>query len=310
MVLGLRRLSVVVLVGAMCCAAWAGTLTVKVENAGAPVDGAIVRVEPGGPHGTTNADGKWADTVPAGDYRVIVWKTIAGTLRGGIVDLTMPAGDKDVSLSLQDAVWTYNLFPYAVGNSWQYDYRHSGSDGRWTCTWREKVERALTVAGEPAVVLSASKDMVPEWEEIRASTREGFVLFTQQHGADTIKFDPPLRLGALLPLNYEWVATATAHHSDGSPDESILLRCKLVGFERVTVPAGTFDTAKLAVVMTMGRETNELTVWAAHNVGIVRQIEVNPERKNLKLLEEYTIRGLPMRPLIPIGPIHPIIPRP
>jgi len=308
MAVALRRWGVILLVGAMCCAAWAGTLTVMVEDAGTPVDGAIVRVEPGGPNGTTNADGKWSATLHAGEYRVIAWKTIAGTLRGGIENITMPAGDADALVFLTDAVWTYNLFPYAVGNRWQYDYRHSGADGRWTCTWREHVDRATTVDGEPAVVLAASKDMVPEWEEIRGSTREGFVMYTQQQGADTIKFDPPMHLGALLPLNYEWVATTTAHHSDGSPDQPGLIRCKLVGFERVRVPAGTFDTSRLEVVMTMGAETNELIVWAAHNVGIVKQIEKNPERTNTKLLEEYSIRGLPLRPIGPI--IRPVLPRP
>ncbi len=310
MAAGVRRWSVILLVGAMGCAAWAGNLSVQVENAGAPVDGAIVNVEPGGPSGTTNPAGKWHENgIAAGDYVVTAWKTIAGTLRGAAANVSIPAaGNVDVSLSLVDAAWTYNLFPFAVGNAWQYDYRHSGADGRWTCTWREHVDRATTVDGEPAVVLAASKDMVPEWEEIRASTRQGFVLFTQQHGADTIKFDPPMRLGALLPMDYEWVATTTMHHSDGSPDEPGLLRCRLVGFEHITVPAGAFDTARLEVVMTMGGETNELTIWAAHNVGIVRQIERNAERKNLKLLEEYTIRGLPLRPIGPI--IRPVLPRP
>jgi len=305
----LRRWGVILLVGAMCGAAWAGNLSVIVTDGGAPVDGAIVNVEPGGPSGTTNPAGKWHETgIAAGDYQVIAWKTIAGTLKGAVADVTIPAaGNEDVTLSLVEAVWTYNLFPYAVGNRWQYDYRHSGTDGRWTCTWREHVDRATTVDGEPAVVLAASKDMVPEWEEIRGSTREGFVLYTQQQGTDTIKFDPPMRLGALLPMGYEWVATTTMHHSDGSPDGPGLLRCKLVGFERVRVPAGTFDTARLEVVMTMGGETNELTIWAAHNVGIVRQIEKNDERTNTKALEEYSMRGLPLRP---IGPILRPMPRP
>ncbi len=300
-----RRYGVILLAGALCCAASAGTLTVMVEDGGAAVANAIVKIEPGGPSGTTNADGKWQDTVAPGDCRVIAWKTIAGTLRGAIADLTMPAGDTDVWLMLDDAIWTYNHFPFAVGNMWQYRYRHTGADGAWTATWRENVDSTTTIDGETAVVLVATKDGAHEWKEIRGSTRAGFTMYTQDHGADTIKFDPPVRIGALLPMGYEWAVTSTAHHSDGSPDEPMLLRCKLADFDTITVPAGTFaDAARLEVVMTMGTETNELRIWTAHNVGIVRQIERNPERTNEKLLEEYRVRRLPMlRRLRPVGPV-------
>jgi len=307
MTAGLQRWGVILLAGALCCAAWAGNVSVEVEDGGAAVAGAIVSIEPGGPNGTTNPAGKWhAAGVAAGDYRVIAWKTIAGTLRGAIADVTVPAaGNVDVSLALEDAVWTYNHLPYGVGNMWQYRYHHTGPDGTWTATWRENVDSATTIGGEPAVVLLATKDGVHEWKELRGSTRAGFAMYAQEHGGDTIKFDPPIRLGALLPLGYEWVATSTAHHSDGSPDDTMLLRCKLAGFDTITVPAGTFtDAARLEVVQTMGSRTDELTIWTAHNVGIVRQIEKNTERTNTKLLEEYRIRGLPMmRPLRPIGPI-------
>ncbi|MGD9496590.1 MAG: Ig-like domain-containing protein [Armatimonadota bacterium] len=298
----LRRWGVILVLGAKCGAARAGTLTVTVTNGGAPVNGAVVRVEVDGPNGTTNADGKWSATVAAGSYRVMAWKTIAGALRGAIADLTMPAGNATVSLRLTDAVWTYNLFPYAVGNAWQYKHLHVGPDGRETSTWRERVDRTEVVNGEPAVVLVATKDMVPEWEEIRASTRNGFVVFTQQHGADTIKFDPPMRLGALLPLSYEWAATTTAHHSDGSRDTHLEIVCELVGFDNVVVPAGPLrGCAHFEIGMSLGAENSELDVWTARNVGIVRQIKRTPGCMETKMLEAYSLRP----PLLPreVGPI-------
>ncbi|MGC9316844.1 MAG: carboxypeptidase-like regulatory domain-containing protein [Armatimonadota bacterium] len=308
-----RRCVVILLVGGLCHIGWAGEVGVKVTDGGAPVAGAVVNIEPAGPSGRTNGDGLWeAAGVAAGDYRVIAWKTIAGDLRGAISDVTVPAaGGVKVKLKLVEAVWTYDHFPFGVGNAWQYQYRHRGTDGTWRATWRDRVDRSLMYDGEPAVVLAASKDGVPEWEEIRASTREGFVIYTQQHGADTIKFDPPMRIGALLPVGYEWAVNATAHHSDGSPDEPASLRCKLTGFETVTVPAGRFtDAARLEVRMTLGAEANDLKVWTAHLVGIVRQIESNPERTNTKLLEEYRVRGVPMRPVGPLRPVRPLPPRP
>lgn len=304
MMTAVRRCVVIVLVGGLCQLAWAGDVAVTVVDGGAPFASAIVNLEPDGPTGRTNAEGVWEATrVPAGDYRVIAWKTIAGDLRGAIADLTVPArGAEKVKLALTDAVWTYEHFPFAVGNAWQYRYHHVGPDGTRDSTWRERVDRATTVDGDPAVVLAASNDGVPEWEEIRASNREGFTMYTQQHGADTIKFDPPMQIGPLLPLNYEWAVSSTAHHSDGSPDQPASMTCRLAGFSTVRTPAGVFtDCARLDVKMTMGPETNELHVWTAPRVGIVRQIERNPERTNTKLLEEYRTRGLP---LAPIGPIR------
>ncbi|MGD9496591.1 MAG: carboxypeptidase-like regulatory domain-containing protein [Armatimonadota bacterium] len=303
-----RRWGMILLAGALCWAASAGTLTVKVENLGAPVSGASVRVDPGELSGTTDANGKWADTVTPGNYRVSAWKTIGGALRGQIVNFTMPAaGDADVTLALTDAVWTYVHFPYNVGNSWQYQHRHTDAAGTEVSTWRERVVSSIDMGGEPAVVLTATKDGVHEWKEIRASTRDGFVLYTQQQGADEITFDPPVRLGPLMPLGYEWVATATAHHSDGSPDTHLLMRCRLTGFEAVTVPAGAFaNCPRLEIVMTLGPETNQLRVWTSANVGIVRQVERNGERTNVKILEEYSVRPM----LRPLRPLRPVLPRP
>jgi hypothetical protein len=305
-----RRVSVVVLVITICATAWAGKLTVRVSHAMTPVGGANVTVEPAGVAGTTNPAGKWDDTVPAGDQRVICWSEIGGVLKGGIVDITMPAGNHDVDVALVDAIWIQQYFPLAVGNAWQYEYRHSETGGATSrSTWRERVDRTEAIGGATASVILATKDGVPEWEEIRGSTSAGFVMYTQQHGADTIKFDPPLSIGPLMPMGYEWVVRGVGHHSDGSADTRMLFRCKFDAFQDMRVPAGNFpDCARLIVAFEAGQEKNDVTVWAARNVGIVREIEKNPERTNVKLLEEYTIRGLPMRPIRPIGPLTPRLP--
>lgn len=295
------------LVGMVCGAVWAGNVSVRVQDGGAPVAGALVRIEPGGPSGTTNAAGRWnAAHVAAGDFRVISWKTVAGSLRGAIEDVTVPAaGTVSVTLSYEPAVWTYDLFPYAVGNWWQYRHRHASATHATVTTWRDVIDRATTVAGDPAVVMQAFVDGVLEWEEIRASTRAGFTLYNTQRGADTIKYDPPVTVGPLLPQGYEWRVTATGHHSDGSPDAPMELRVAFVGFDTTTVPAGTFtDAARLDATMTLGTDTNNLKIWCARNVGIVRQIESNPERTNTKVLTEYRVGPLPLRPILrPIGPI-------
>jgi len=302
-----QRFGVIVLAVMICGVASAGTLVVTASTAMVPVAGANVEVQPCGATGTTNADGKWKGSVPAGRQQVIVWAMVRGSLKGGIVDFAMPAGNHDLSVRLVDAVWIYDYWPLGVGNNWQYEYRHSGTDGAYRATWRERVDRTEVYDGDTAMVVAASKDGVPEWEELRANNRNGFAMYTQQHGTDTIKFDPPLKFGPLMPLGYEWVRRTTAHHSDGSPDSPVLIRAKFARLQDVRVPRGLFpDCARINVRFEIGPDGNDLAVWMAEDVGVVREVEKNAERTNTKLLEEYSIRGVPLRP---IGPIRPLTPR-
>lgn len=304
-----RSVGVLLLVGVLCGVAWAGNVSVEVKDGGAAVAGALVKIEPGGASGTTNAAGKWtAPGVAAGTYRVISWKIIGGALRGGITDVVVPAaGNVSVTVNYSDAIWTYDYFPFGVGNRWQYRMKRVSAAGTEAKTRREHVDRAVDVGGEPAVAIIATSDGVMDWEEIRASTRDGFVMYTTQHGADTMTFDPPIRIGPLLPLGYEWALTSTIKHSDGSPDSPTQMTVQLVGFNDITVPAGTFPhAARLQVVQTMGPEADNITAWVGRGVGIVREIETNPERTNTKLLEEYHIIALPARPLL--RPIRPVLP--
>ena len=306
-----RRVGVVVLVLMVCSAAWAGKLTVRVTDGGAAVNGATVKVEPAGVTGTTNPAGKWDSTVPAGKQRVICWKETGAVLRGAIVDIVMPAGNHNVDVALTDAIWMKDYWPLAVGNAWQYDYRHVESDGTSSeHTWRERVVRTEAVGGETASVIAATKDGTPEWEEVRANNISGFTMYTQQHGGDTLKFDPPMRIGPVMPKGYEYVVTSVSHHSDGSADTPMKFRCVFDAFQDMRVPAGRFARcARLQVRMESGTEWNLVTVWMAKNVGVVRETERNDERQNHKLLEEYSVRGLPLRPIRPIGPLVPA-PRP
>lgn len=307
-----RRFAVIALALTLCGAVWAGTLTVKAIDGGAPVAGANVEVQPCGMTGNTNADGKWSGAVAAGDQKVIVWSDAGGSLKGGILDITMPAGDHSVSVTLVDAVWIHEVYPLAVGNKWLYEYRQSGRGMRPSrTTWREEVLRSIMMGGEPAIVLEAQKAGTPEWEEIRASTADGFVMYTQEHGPDEIKFDPPMRFGALMPMGYEWETSASAVHSTGAPDTPVTFRAKFIRFADIRMPAGMFrNCAYIEAKFEFGPETNELLLWMAKDIGIVRQIERNTERTNEKRLQEYKIEGVPVRRIMPLhrGPLTPIKP--
>lgn len=293
----------------LCGVSWAGNVQVSVTEGGAPVAGANVRIDPGAITGTTNVQGKWvAPGVAAGDATVMAWTETGGVLRGAVANVTVPAaGNAGADLSLVRAIWLHQYLPRAVGNRWQYDHRRSETGGATSRgTRREHVDRPTTVNGAPAVVLVATNDGVFEWEEIQACDSNGFVMYTQQHGPDTIKFEPPLRCGPLLPLGYEWTSSGVGKHSDGSPDTRMTFRCKLEGFQDVRVPAGDFpESARVAVTFVAAGETDQITAWMARGVGIVREIGKNPARTNTKLLEEYSMRGLAPRPIAPIRPIGP-----
>lgn len=313
MMSAVRRLSVIAVCLALCGVVWAGNVQVTVSDALTPVSGANVKINPDGLTGTTNAAGKWNATgVTAGDALVMAWTDVGGTLKGAVAEVTVPAhGTVSVDLSLVRAIWFHRYWPLAVGNTWQYEYRHSGDDGTWRRVWHETVDRSVVVDGASAVVIRGEWAGGPvEWEETRACNSEGFFMYDQQHGTDTITFDPPMHIPDLLPLGYEYAVTCVAHHSDGSPDSPASMSVKLARFEDVRVPAGLFrDAPRLDVEMTLGSETNQITVWFARNIGIVREIEKNEVRTNEKLLQEYRLRGLPMvRPIKPLRPIRPRLP--
>lgn len=306
MVGAVRRVGAVLLVLMVCSAAWAGKLTVRVTDGGASVGGATVQVQPAGLTGTTNPAGKWAENVPAGAQRVICYKETGGVLKGGIADITMPAGNHDITVPIVDAFWIQRYFPHAVGNAWQYRYTRTKADGTVEHkTRRERCDRAVVVDGESAVVLVTSEDGSPAWEETRACNANGLALYDQGSGAGSSKYVPPLRCGPLMPAGYEWVSHATMHHADGSPDTPMAFRCKFEAYQDVTVPAGVFpNCARVRVTFEGGGEMNRIIVWMARNIGIVREMEQTPDSRNEKLLEEYSIRGL-IRPIRPIGPLVP-----
>ncbi|GEM_PF-5288896 len=229
-------------------------------------------------------------------------------LKGGIVNTTMPAGNHDITVPIVDAFWIQRYFPHAVGNAWQYRYTRTKADGTVEHeTRRERCDRAVVVGGEAAIVWVTTEDGSPAWEETRSCNGvTGFSMYDQGSGADSLKYEPPLRCGPLMPVGYEWVSHAVAHHGDGTPDTPMTFRCKFEGYQNVTVPAGAFpNCARLRVTFEGGGETNRIMVWMARSIGIVREMEQTPDSRNEKLLEEYSIRGLPLRPIRPIGPLVP-----
>jgi hypothetical protein len=69
------------------------------------------------------------------------------------------------------------------------------------------------------------------------------------------------------------------------------------------------DCARIAAKFEWGPEVNELIIWLGENVGPVREIERNTERTNTKILQEYSVRGVPIRRIMPMRPVRPMTPK-
>ena len=314
----IRRLSLLLLPVFICGSAMAGDLKCLVTQAGAPVTGAIVMLDPGpgrGPRalplllGRTNADGICEFTgVAAGEYQVRASATIGGTLYGAIQDaVTIGAtGGESVELSMTRAILIHEYMPLARNSAWQYGVSHT--EGRTTTTWtrRERVAGTGVVGGETVTVVSVTS--VPAGDAMKqfvSSTDKGYAFYREGRATDTLTYDPPLAIGDLCPVGYEWTIESTLTHTDGTPDERMTLRCKIGGFDRVTAPAGTFaDCARLEFIFEVDGRTDKQTMWLAEGVGNVRVVEKDAERRQERLLEEYRI-GRGLRPRVPVRPPAP-----
>lgn len=305
----IRRLTSMLLPVFICGSAMAGDLKCLVTQAGAPVATATVTVDPGGATARTDADGvcKFAG-LAAGDYQVRASKTIGGVLYGAIQDaVTIGAtGGESVELSMTRAILIHEYMPLARNSAWQYRISHT--EGGRTSTWTrgERVEGTGLVGGESVTVVSVTS--VPAGDEMKqfvSSTDKGYAFYREARATDTLTYDPPLAMGDLCPVGYEWRVESTLSHTDGTPDEGVTVRCKIAGFNRVTAPAGTFaDCARLELLFEVDGRRDKQTMWLAEGVGSVRVIEKNAERKQERLLEEYRI-GRGVRPVPPVPPPAP-----
>lgn len=304
----IRPVTAIMIAALVCSAVWAGDLKATVVFGGAPVDGAIVRVDDTTHHGTTNAQGQWAaGGLAQGTYRVIAWKTIAGDLKGAIVDvqLASDAADADALLKLTDAVWLHEQIPLRKGNEWFYRREHTEAG---VTTTEGRVERAVdtkTVNGDTAVLKEVSFSSGGGFTSIEDSDRDGYTVHAEVRTGDTMRYDPPAEIGDLLPLGYEWEVETRIVHSNGDPPQQVTLRCTLAGFDTVTVPAGTFaDAARLEISMEVGGEVSKSRMWTAAWVGPVRVYEKQAGSSNVRILEEYHV--VPPGKTLPVAPVEPI----
>lgn len=89
--------------------------------------------------------------------------------------------------------------------------------------------------------------------------------------------DPLLRL--TVDVGESWVA-----RHNGSEHSATLTR----GKEEIIVPAGKFTAIRVDVVITRGKDTNQVTQWYAAGVGLVKEAAQGRELTITRELKEFT----------------------
>ncbi len=307
-----RGLLVVAVVGLTYSAALAGDLKCHVSMGGADVAGAKLILMPGAATATTNADGVGVFTgLAAGSYIVTAEKNIGGTLYGALRDnISVPAtGGVTASLPMTTAIHISQYMPLGVGSVWQYAETIDTPAGSTTKTRRERAVGTDTVAGDTVTVVEVTWGGSPDVMKMyNRSSSEGYGVYREARAGDTLDYVPPLKIPNLVPLGGILHLASTIKHSSGAPDEHMKMECRLVAFDTVTVPAGTFaDCPRLLCQVKINGAASRMTLWLAKGVGQVRVVERMRDKRVKRILEEYRIRPLLLKPLRRLGPL---IPRP
>jgi hypothetical protein len=164
---------------------------------------------------------------------------------------------------LKDTSGERLCFPTAVGTTWVYE----GPNGEF----EEAITEAKADGAGTVVTVVRTKAGQEEWQSTFRVTRAGFDMLA----SGGVTYDRPLPfLKAGAKAGDEWEYTYTR------PPTTFRNRLKVVGPDRVEVPAGKFDavrvdqseTNSLVGVANPNGPSIESACWYAPGVGLVRQV--------------------------------------
>lgn len=152
--------------------------------------------------------------------------------------------------------------PPPVGTSWETAQRNTGSYGADALV---KVTRTSDGewAGRPAIIFTNDRGGALR---VHPETGHWFAMVTAI-GAPLVTFEPALGWTFPLEVGKAWT---TRHrmtlHAAGGRAIDYDLSCQVEAFEKVTVPAGSFDTFRIACRTTID---NAETFWTSPELGIM-----------------------------------------
>lgn len=161
---------------------------------------------------------------------------------------------------------------FKAGDRWVYGV----SDGfRVVTTWEETHE---VTSATPQGITVAVTAKGPTVDDRRTETwsAPGVVISGAVFDNETRRFEPPLiRYRYPLAMGERWNQRMRDANHDSRPYGGIERDVRVGGYEKVTTPAGTFDTMRLTVIMRLDDETFwrwptecAYTIWYAPALGI------------------------------------------
>lgn len=151
--------------------------------------------------------------------------------------------------------WT----PQPAGASWEIAQRNTGSYGRDA---RVRITRGDgTWQGQPAVVLKSSAGPATLADP---ATGQWHALVGPD-GRPLVSYDPPVGWQYPVRVGREWtVKHRMTNHASGATSE-FSLSCKVEAYEKVTVPAGTYDAFRIHCLNSGGLDE---TYWTTPANGL------------------------------------------
>jgi hypothetical protein len=174
--------------------------------------------------------------------------------RGGLAIVAAAAALLAACASVEAPV-AWNILP--PGSSWQVEQRNTGSYGRDATMQFTRGEGSWQ--GSPAVTFfnatTGSKVMSrPDGRWFAIVGREGKVIQA---------YDPPLGYVYPLSVGQSWSTKHKVTTASGAVTD-FTYSCKVEAREKVTVPAGTFDTMRIACETPVSRDVS----WTIVDMGM------------------------------------------
>jgi hypothetical protein len=175
-----------------------------------------------------------------------------------------------------------DYFPLRVGDSWTY--RNSSGDGQYSLKVLNE-EKQADGSSHYEMELLAGVQVHKFF-----SKPGGWVLlhierYTEHEGLEA-KYEPPKQYlqNPLVPgFKWDWKGQDTAHNE-------VTESSQVIGFEKVSVPAGKFRAMKVVSKVTGGAAVMTKTYWYADGVGLIKTTTEAGEIKYGSELTDYSFK--------------------
>lgn len=181
---------------------------------------------------------------------------------------------------------------FAVGTTVVSTFEETSPFGTTTNTDSYTVTRQTTFNGESAVELTYD-DGYSDYLRVDAQNQRVLSIGSQD-SFETCTYDPPLEFSFGLSAGESRTQQITQSCSEAEPIEATVTT-NYVGPERITVPAGTFDTCRFRQTFAASGFTFSIDTWISSGSGIEIQIDSDGFGGEFsEVLVEASINGQPV----------------